>query len=88
MIQENMKASQSGQDSYHDKHIMALEFQEGDHVFLRVTPVTGVGQALKSQKLTPYFIGPYQILKRVGEVVYRVALPPSLSNLYSVFHVS
>jgi hypothetical protein len=43
---------------------------------------------LKSKKLTPRFIGPYQITKKVGEVAYQVALPPSLSNLYEVFHVS
>lgn len=57
-------------------------------MFFRVTPVTGVGRALKSRKVTPRFIGPYQILKRVGEVAYRVTLPPSFSNLHSVFHIS
>ncbi|XP_058751983.1 uncharacterized protein LOC131625106 [Vicia villosa] len=88
MNQEKMKASQIHQKSYHDKISKALEFQEGDHVFLRVTPVSGVGQALKSRKFTPCFIGLYQILGRVGEVAYRVALPPFLSNLHNVFHVS
>ena len=88
MIQEKMKASQSRQKSYHDKRRKDLEFQEGDHVFLRVTPMTGVGRALKSRKLTPRFIGPYQILERVGTVAYRVGLPPHLSNLHNVFHVS
>ena len=52
-----MKASQSRQKSYHDKRRKDLEFQAGDHVFFRVTPVTGVGRALKSKKLTPNFIG-------------------------------
>lgn len=88
MIREKMKASQSRQKSYHDKHRKDLEFKEGDHVFLRVTPMTGVGRALKSKKLTPKFIGPYQILERVGTVAYRVGLPPHLSNLHNVFHVS
>ena len=83
-----MKASQSRQKSYHDKRRKDLEFQAGDHVFLRVTPVTGVGRALKSKKLTSRFIGPYQISERVGNVAYRVALPPNLSNLHDVFHVS
>ena len=55
---------------------------------MRVTPRTGVGRALKSRKLTPRFIGPFKILQRVGPVAYQVALPPSLSNLHSVFHVS
>lgn len=48
----------------------------------------GVCRALKSLKLRPHFIGHYQILKRVSEVSYRVALPPYLSNLHSFFHVS
>jgi hypothetical protein len=88
LIQEKMKSSQSRQKSYHDKRRKDLEFQEGDHVFLRVTPMTGVGRALKSKKLTPRFIGPYQILERIGTVAYRVGLPPHLSNLHDVFHVS
>ncbi|KAI5439994.1 hypothetical protein KIW84_025381 [Lathyrus oleraceus] len=83
-----MRIAQSRQKSYHDKRRKSLEFQEGDHVFLRVTPITGVGRALKSKKLTPRFIGPYQILERIGEVAYRIALPPSLANLHEVFHVS
>ncbi|XP_050892757.1 uncharacterized protein LOC127098260 [Lathyrus oleraceus] len=83
-----MKISQSRKKSYHDKRRKDLEFQEGDHVFLRVTPTTGVGRALKDKKLTPRFIGPYQITSRVGKLAYRVALPPNLSNLHDVFHVS
>jgi len=67
-IREKMKASQSRQNSYHDKRRKDLEFQEGDHVFLRVTLVTGVGRALKSKKLTPRFIGPYKISERVGRL--------------------
>ncbi|KAI5408474.1 hypothetical protein KIW84_054352 [Lathyrus oleraceus] len=43
---------------------------------------------LKSKKLTPRFIGRYQISERIGEVAYRIALPPSLANLHEVFHVS
>jgi len=88
LIREKMKASQSRQKSYHDKRRKALEFQEGDHVFLRVTPLTGVGRALKSKKLTPKFIGSYQISERIGTVAYTVGLPPHLSNLHDVFHVT
>ncbi|GAU44717.1 hypothetical protein TSUD_400290 [Trifolium subterraneum] len=88
LIQERMKTAQSRQKSYADQQRRPLEFQEGEHVFLRVTPTTGVGRALKSKKLTPKFIGPYQILKRVGPVAYEIALPPNLANLHSVFHVS
>ncbi|XP_004513387.1 uncharacterized protein [Cicer arietinum] len=51
-------------------------------------PTTGVGRALKTKKLTPKFIRPYQIIRRVGPVAYQIALPPNLANLYDVFHVS
>ncbi|XP_057465239.1 uncharacterized protein LOC130754965 [Actinidia eriantha] len=42
----------------------------------------------KSGKLSPRFIGPFQILDKVGEVAYRLALPPQLSGVHPVFHVS
>lgn len=74
--------------SYYDEHRKALEFQEGHHVFLRVTPVTSVVRALKTIKLTPRFIGPYLILQRVGEVACKVALPLPLLNFHDIFHVS
>jgi len=61
MIQKKMKASHSRQKSYHDKRSKDIEFQVGDHMFLRVNPVTGVGRSLKSKKLTPRFVGPYEI---------------------------
>jgi len=57
-------------------------------VFLRVNPVTVVGRALKCRKLTPRFIGPFEIVEKVGAVAYQIALPPSLSKLHDVFHVS
>lgn len=50
--------------------------------------MTDVGRDLKSKKLTPRFIGPYQISQRVGVITYCVNIPPSLSNLHDVFHVS
>jgi hypothetical protein len=83
-----MKTSQSRQKGYHDKRRKDIEFQVGDHVFLRVNLVTSVGRALKCRKLTPHFVGPFEIVKKVGVVAYRIALPPSLSNLHDVFHVS
>jgi len=88
MIQEKMKASQSRQKSYHDKRRKDIEFQVGNHVFLRVNPITGVGRALKCRKLTPRFVGPFEIVEKIGVVAYRITLPLSLSNLHDVFHVS
>jgi hypothetical protein len=88
MIQEKMRASQSRQKSYHDKRRKDIEFQVGDHMFLRVNPVTGVGRSLKCRKLTPRFVGPFEVVEKVGVVTYQIALLPSLSNLHDVFHVS
>nr|KYP33728.1 Retrotransposable element Tf2 [Cajanus cajan] len=88
LIQERMKTAESRQKSYADKRRKPLEFAEGEHVFLKVTPTSGVGRALKARKLTPRIIGPYLIIQRVGPVAYRLTLPPSLSNLHDVFHVS
>ncbi|MCH88206.1 retrotransposon protein, partial [Trifolium medium] len=88
MIRERMRTAQSRQKSYADKRRKPLEFQEGAHVFLRITPKTGVGRAMRVKKLNPRFMGPFQILKRVGPVAYQLALPPPLSNLHNVFHVS
>jgi hypothetical protein len=87
-IREKMKIAQNRQKSYSDRGRRPLEFQEGEHVFVKVTSTTGVGRAIKTRKLTPKFIGPYQILRRVGPVAYQIALPPFLSNIHNVLHVS
>ena len=65
-----------------------LEFEVGDHVFLKVMPNGGVVRFGKRGKLSPRFIGPFEILERVGTVAYRLALPPSMSGAHEVFHVS
>ena len=65
-----------------------LEFEVGDHVFLKVMPKRGVVRFGKRGKLLPRFIGPFEILERVGTVAYRLSLPPSLSGVHEVFHVS
>ncbi|XP_017438379.1 uncharacterized protein LOC108344446 [Vigna angularis] len=88
LIQERLKTSLSRQKSYADKRRRPLEFASGDHVFLRLNPITGVGRVVRPKKLSPKFIGPYQILRKIGPVAYELALPPQLSNLHPVFHVS
>ena len=60
----------------------------GDHVFLKVMPKKGVVRFAKWGKLSPRYIGPFEMLERVGTVVYRLALPPNLSSVHAVFHVS
>ena len=60
----------------------------GDHVFLKVMPKRGVGRFGKRGKLLPRYIRPFKILERVGTVVCRLALPPRLSSVHAIFHVS
>ena len=60
----------------------------GDHVFLKISPTSGVMRFGKSGKLSPRYVGPFEILKRVGEVAYQLALPPTLTSTHDVFHVS
>ncbi|XP_020963864.1 uncharacterized protein LOC110265283 [Arachis ipaensis] len=80
--------SKSRQKRYADRRQKPLEFKEGDHVFLKVIPTTGVGRAIKTKKLNLRCIGLFQILKRIGPIVYQMALPAHLSNLHDVFHIS
>ncbi|GAU48779.1 hypothetical protein TSUD_406220 [Trifolium subterraneum] len=87
-VKEHMRVAQSRQKSYADHRRRPIEFEEGDHVFLRVTPKLGLRGVFKTKKLAPRYIGPYQILKRVGPVAYQLALPPSMSRMHDVFHVS
>ena len=74
--------------SYADRWLRPLEFQVGDHVFLKVMPKRGVVRFGKRRKLVPRYIGPFEVLERVGTVAYRLRLPPSLSGVHEVFHVS
>nr|GFB08726.1 putative nucleotidyltransferase, ribonuclease H [Tanacetum cinerariifolium] len=89
VVKEKLKEARTRQKSYADKHRRELEFrQPGDHVFLKVSPAHGVGRFGIKGKLSPRFIGPFEILDRVGKVSYRLALPPQLSHVHNVFHVS
>nr|GFA13536.1 putative reverse transcriptase domain-containing protein [Tanacetum cinerariifolium] len=87
-LQEKLKEARTRQKSYADKHRRELEFQPGDHVFLKVSPARRVRRFGIKGKLSPRFIGPFKILDRVGEVSYRLALSPQLSHVHDVFHVS
>ena len=65
-----------------------MEYNVGDKVFLRVSPWKGVLQLGKKGKLSPRYIGPYEIVARIGPLAYRLALPQALSQFHDVFHVS
>lgn len=78
VTQEKIKRAQDLQKSYVDQHRRTLEFKEGDHVFFKVTPNIGLIGLFKTKKLSPGYIGAFQIIIRVGEVAYQLELPHPL----------
>ncbi|XP_069145981.1 uncharacterized protein [Solanum lycopersicum] len=85
---EMLLAAQSGHKEYVDRKVRDLEFMKGEKVLMKVSPMKGVMWFAKRYKLSLRYIGPFEMLKRVGEVAYELALPPGLSGVHPVFHVS
>ncbi|KZV20077.1 hypothetical protein F511_10151 [Dorcoceras hygrometricum] len=82
-----MKAAKDRQASYANKRRRPLEFQAGDLVFLKVSPFRSVMRFGHKGKLAPRYVGPYEIVERIGPLAYRLLLPPELSSIHDVFHV-
>ncbi|XP_060216472.1 uncharacterized protein LOC132643955 [Lycium barbarum] len=82
VIKDRLKIASDRQKSYADLKRREVEHQVGDKVFLKVSPWK------KIMRLSPRFIGPYEVLERVGPVAYKLALPPELDRIHNVFHVS
>jgi hypothetical protein len=60
----------------------------GDFVYLKVSPTKGVQRFGIKGKLAPHYIGPYEIIEACGPVAYKLKLPPKMSAIHNVFHVS
>jgi hypothetical protein len=88
MIRENLRIAQSRQKCYTDDRRRDLSFNVGDFVYLKVSPMRGTRRFKFKGKLAPQYIGPFQVLDRKGEVAYQLELPPQLSVVHDVFHVS
>jgi hypothetical protein len=87
-IQVNIIAAQSHQKSYADKGRSPLDFEVGDHVSLRVSPMKGLRHFGIKGKLARRYIGLYPIIDKYGPTSYQVELPAKLSGMHNVFHVS
>jgi hypothetical protein len=88
VIRENLRIAQSRQKCYADGKRRDVFFQEGNYVYLKVSPIRGLRRFKVNGKLSPQFIGPFKILERVGEVAYRLELPIQLADVHDVFHIS
>nr|GFC28026.1 putative reverse transcriptase domain-containing protein [Tanacetum cinerariifolium] len=87
-IKQRMQAAHDRQKSYADLKRKPMEFQVGDKVMLKVSPWKGVVRFGKLRKLNPGYIGPFNVLERVGDVAYKLDLPEELSRVHNTFHVS
>jgi hypothetical protein len=88
VIQANLKTAQSRQKSYADRRRKPLQFHVGDFVYLRVSPTKGVQRFSIKGKLSPRYIGPFEILKVCGPMAYKLRLPSQMAAIHDVFHIS
>ncbi|GKE49038.1 hypothetical protein Tco_1480296 [Tanacetum coccineum] len=87
VIKEKLKEVRDRQKSYADNRRKPLEFEVGDRVMLKVLPWKGVVHFRKKGKLAPRYVVPFEILKRIGPVAYRLRLSEELSGVHDTFHV-
>ncbi|GJU64520.1 putative reverse transcriptase domain-containing protein [Tanacetum coccineum] len=87
-INDRLKAARDRQKSYNDKRRKPLEFSVGDYVLLKVSPWKGVVRFEKKGKLAPRFVGPFEIIEKIGLVAYMLDFPEELDGVHDTFHVS
>ncbi|GKC07944.1 hypothetical protein Tco_0999554 [Tanacetum coccineum] len=87
-IKERLKAARDRQKSYADNQQKSLEFSVGDKVLLKVSPWKGVVRFGKRTKLSLRYVGPFEVVERVGPVAYRLRLSQELVGIHDTFHVS
>nr|GEW06962.1 hypothetical protein [Tanacetum cinerariifolium] len=87
-IRDRLKVAHDRQKSYADKSRKPLQFSVGDYVLLKMSPWKGVVRLRKKGKLVPRFVGPFEIVEKVGPVAYWLDLPEKLNGVHDMFHVS
>ncbi|GKB30089.1 putative reverse transcriptase domain-containing protein, partial [Tanacetum coccineum] len=86
-IKDRLKAARDCQKTYVDKRRKPLEFSVGDYVLLKVSPWKGVLRFRKKGKLAPRFVGPFEIIEKVGPLAYMLDLPDELEGVHDTFHM-
>ena len=87
MIRERLIVATDRQKSYADMRGKDIRYEISEKVFLKVSPWKKVMRFGKKDKLSPRFIGPYEVIEKVGLVAYKLALPPELEKIHNIFHV-
>ncbi|KAK8948495.1 hypothetical protein KSP39_PZI006255 [Platanthera zijinensis] len=88
LIREKLRLAQERYEKNANRRRSALEFLVEDHVYLKVSPMVGVKKFGKNRKLDPRYVGPFEILERIGVSAYRLDLPANFPGVHNVFHVS
>src|SRR5262249_19168167 len=88
VLQERLKITFSRQKSYTNPRRKDVQFTVRDHVFIKVSLMKRVVHFWKRGKLNPRYVEPFEILERVGNVSYHLALPPSFEHVHPIFHIS
>ncbi|XP_020686429.1 uncharacterized protein LOC110102432 [Dendrobium catenatum] len=88
MIKERLKAAHDRQQRYYIQKDKFVEFQVGDFVYVKVSPIKGVNRFGRVCKLSPRYVGPFEIIERIGKSAYRLLLPDQMSDIHNIFHVS
>ena len=87
MIRERLKVAIDRHKLYADMKRKYIRYEIDEKVFLKVSPWKKVMRFGKKGKLSPRFIGTYEVIEKVGPMAYRLALPPDLEKIHNVFHV-
>ncbi|XP_028555345.1 uncharacterized protein LOC114580822 [Dendrobium catenatum] len=88
LIKERLKAAQDRQQKYYNQKHRFVEFQVGDFVYVKVSPMKGVSRFSRMSKLSPMYVGPFEIIERIEKSAYRLLLSDQLADVHNVFHVS
>jgi hypothetical protein len=88
VVRENLQLAHSRKKSYTDHRRRKLSFYVSEFMYLKVSPMRGLHRFKIRGKLAPRYIGPFKILEQRSEVAYQLELPPQLSDVHDVFHVS
>ncbi|XP_020706124.2 uncharacterized protein LOC110116764 [Dendrobium catenatum] len=88
LIKERLKAPQDRQHKYYNQKHIFMEFQVCDFVYVKVSLMKGVSRFGRMSKLSPRYVGPFEIIERIGKSAYRLLLSDRMSDVHNIFHIS